>query len=118
MEVVPKDVYLGVLQEDVGSLASKPMPRPKIPRAIRFRPDVYYFKPRGIPLHLLDEVILEADEVQALKLHDVDGLDHVASAEKMSISQPTFGRVLNSAYKKVADALVKGKAIRLTDFKD
>lgn len=89
------------------------MPRPKLPRRLRFNPDVAYFKPRGIPLRELEEVVLEADELEAIKLHDVDGLDHVGAAEKMGVSQPTFGRIINEAYKKVAQALIKGKAIRL-----
>ena len=61
----------------------------------------------------LDEVVLGRDEVEALKLHDVDGIDHTQSAEKMKISQPTFGRILDSAYKKVADAIINGKAIQI-----
>lgn len=80
-----------------------------------FAPDVYYFKPRGIPLRELEEVVLRADELEAIKLHDVDGFDHVTSAGKMNISQPTFGRILDSAYKKVAIAIVKGKAIRIEE---
>ena len=89
------------------------MPRPKIPRRLRFRPDTYYFKPRGIPLRNLEEVTLLADELEALKLHDIDGLDQVNSAQKMHISQPTFARTLDKAYKKIAQALIYGKAIRL-----
>jgi len=61
----------------------------------------------------LEEVILEPDELEALKLHDVDGFDHNTSAEKMGVSQPTFGRILDSAYKKVAEALINGRAIRI-----
>ena len=89
------------------------MPRPKIPRCVRFNPDVYYFKPQGIPLRMLEEVVLRADELEALKLYDVDGLEQTKAAEEMKISQPTFARILDCAYKKIADALVKGKAIRI-----
>jgi predicted DNA-binding protein (UPF0251 family) len=89
------------------------MPRPKVFRRTRFNPDVYYFKPRGIPLRALQEVILYADELEALKLHDVDGFDHTNSAQKMNISQPTFGRILNNAYKKIASAIISGKAIHI-----
>jgi predicted DNA-binding protein (UPF0251 family) len=60
-------------------------------------------------------VVLEHDEIEALKLHDVDGLDQIGAAKKMKISQPTFGRILDSAYKKIADALIKGKAIRIEE---
>jgi predicted DNA-binding protein (UPF0251 family) len=89
------------------------MPRPISPRCLKFKPDTDYFKPRGIPLQVLEEVILRADELEALKLHDVDGFDQTEAAGKMKISQPTFNRLLNSTYQKVAAALVKGKAIRL-----
>lgn len=80
---------------------------------MRFNPDVIYFKPQGIPLRMLEEVVLRADELEALKLYDVDGLEQTKAAEKMEISQPTFARILDSANKKIAEALVKGKAIRI-----
>ena len=89
------------------------MSRPKKPRFLRFKPDVYYFKPRGIPLRILEEVVLLPDEVEALKLHDVDGVEQTQAAAKMKISQPTYARILNKAYKKIAQALIKGKAIKI-----
>jgi uncharacterized protein len=89
------------------------MPRPRNPRFLQFNPNVYYFKPQGIPLRLLDEVALLPDEIEAIKLHDVDKLDQKQSAEQMQISQPTLARLLDSAYKKIAEALVNGKAIRI-----
>ena len=89
------------------------MPRHKIPRCVRFNPDVIYFKPQGISLRMLEEVVLRADELEALKLYDVDGLEQTKAAEKMKISQPTFARILDSAYKKIADALIHGKAIKI-----
>ena len=78
-----------------------------------FNPEVYYYKPRGVPLSELEEVILERDELEALKLHDVDGLEQIEAAKKMDISQPTFGRILDGTYKKIARAIVKGLAIRI-----
>jgi len=89
------------------------MPRPKIPRCVRFSPDVYYFKPRGIPLRMLAEVVLLPDELEALKLYEVDDLEQTQAAKKMKISQPTFARILDSAHKKIAAAIIKGKAIRI-----
>jgi len=89
------------------------MPKHKIPRCVCFNPGVTYFKPRGIPLRLLEEVVLMPDEVEALKLYEVDGLEQTESAEKMKVSQPTFARILASANKKVAKALIGGKAIRI-----
>jgi len=89
------------------------MPRPRIPRCVRFNPDVYYFKPQGIPLRMFEEVVLRADELEALKLYDVDSLDQIMAAKRMKISQPTFARIIDGTYKKIADALIKGKAIRI-----
>lgn len=89
------------------------MSRHKIPRCVRFNPDVVYFKPQGIPLRILEEVVLKADEVEALKLYDIDKLEQIKAAEKMKISQPTFARILDSANKKIAEAIIKGKAIRI-----
>jgi len=91
------------------------MTRPKRSRCLRFRPNVYYFKPQGIPLRFLEEVVLLPDELEALKLHEVDGLEQIEAAQKMKISQPTFARILESAQKKVAQAIIKGKAIRIEE---
>ena len=89
------------------------MPRPKIPRHLRFKPNVYYFKPRGVPLRELEEVVLLPDELEALKLHDIDNLDQIKAAKSMKISQPTFARILNQTYKKIAQAIIRGKAINI-----
>jgi predicted DNA-binding protein (UPF0251 family) len=91
------------------------MPRPKLPRCLRFNPDVYYFKPRGIPLRELEEVVLQPDEIEAIKLYEVDSFDQIKAAKMMGISQPTFARVLDMALKKVADAIVNGKAIKVEE---
>lgn len=89
--------------------------RPKLRRFLRFKPNVYYFKPQGIPLRHLEEVVLLADELEALKLYEVDGLDQKQAAVKMKISQPTFARIFNSAIKKAVSAIIKGKAIRIEE---
>ena len=91
------------------------MPRRKIPRCVRFKPNVYYFKPQGIPLRFLEEIVLFPDELEALKLYEVDGLAQTAAAKKMKISQPTFARILESANKKIAQAIIAGKAIKIEE---
>ena len=91
------------------------MPKHKIPRCVCFNPGVIYFKPQGIPLRLLEEIVLMPDEVEALKLYEVDGLEQTKAAKKMEISQPTFARILASANKKIAEAIIKGKAIRIVN---
>lgn len=78
-----------------------------------FNPSVTYFKPQGIPLRMLEENVLLPEELEALKLYIVDGLEQTQAAEKMKVSQPTFARIVQSANKKVADALINGKAIRI-----
>jgi len=89
------------------------MPRPRRPRCLRFNPSVFYFKPQGVPMRMLEEEVLLPDELEALKLHEIEGLEQTAAAEKMDISQPTFARLLESAHKKVARAIIKGEAIRI-----
>ena len=64
-------------------------------------------------MRMLEEVVLRADELEALKLYEVDCLEQTQAAEKMKISQPTFARILGSGQKKVAEAIIKGKAIRI-----
>jgi len=76
-------------------------------------PQATYFKPAGIPLRVLDEVQLSVEEAEAIRLKDIESLEQEASAERMNISRPTFQRVLVSARKKMADALLNGKAIRI-----
>ena len=89
------------------------MPRPRLNRKIGFKPNVTYFKPRGIPLRSLEVVVLNVEELEALRLKNVEGLDQVACAKKMDTSQSTFQRILSSAYKKISKALVEGKAIEV-----
>ena len=89
------------------------MPRPPKYRRVAFLPNVTYFKPAGIPLRMLNEVILSVEEAEAIRLKDLEGLEQEHGAERMSISRPTFQRVLASARQKIADALLNGKAIRI-----
>ena len=89
------------------------MPRPRMHRRVRFRPDVTYYKPQGVPIGVLEEEILRPDELEALRLCDAEGLKQEDAAKKIGVSQPTLYRILNNARKKVANALIKGKAIRV-----
>ncbi len=89
------------------------MPRPRLRRRIKFRPNAYYFKPQGIPLRTLEVVELTLEEMEALRLKNIHGLEQTACARKMNTSQTTFQRILSSAYRKISEALIKGKAIRI-----
>ncbi|MBS3918303.1 MAG: DUF134 domain-containing protein [Deltaproteobacteria bacterium] len=89
------------------------MARPRHCRRVECIPGSRYFKPRGIPLSSLEEVILTVDEFEAIRLADLEGLYQEQAAEKMNISRQTFGRIIESAHQKVADALVQGKALKI-----
>ncbi len=89
------------------------MVRPIKPRRVSFDPNVIYFKPRAVPLSELEEVDLGIDELEALRLCDLENLDQKGAAKKMGISQSTLGRILTLARKKIAQALIEGKAIKI-----
>ena len=83
------------------------------PRQVNFIPEIVYFKPRGVSLSSLKEVGLTVDELEAIRLADFEGLDQIDAAKKMKISQSTLQRILIKAHKKIAEALVLGKAIKV-----
>ncbi len=76
-------------------------------------PGVNYFKPAGIPLRFLAEVVLTVEEAEAIRLKDLEDLDQEQCAQRMNISRSTFQRILESVREKTADALLNGKAIRI-----
>jgi len=90
------------------------MSRPRLCRRIRFNPNITYFKPQGVPMRFLDVVELTTEEMEAYRLRHINDLEQTEAAKKMNTSQSTYQRILYSAYKKIADALVNGKAIKIT----
>lgn len=90
------------------------MPRPKLCRKVQFNPDITYFKPQGVPMRDLEIVELTIEEMEAYRLRHINDLEQEQAAKKMQTSQSTYQRILYSAYKKIADALVNGKAIKIT----
>lgn len=89
------------------------MPRPHRCRRIGALPANSVFKPAGVPGRDLDEVVLTVDEFEALRLADYEGLYQEQAAERIGVSRQTFGRIVESARKKVAQALVKGMVLRI-----
>lgn len=87
--------------------------RPKIKRTIKFFPEITYFKPAGVPLRELEEVVLSLDELEALRLAELDDLEQEEASQKMGISRITFQRILHQAHKKIAESLIYGKALRI-----
>jgi len=89
------------------------MVRPCLCRRVKFNPNITYFKPQGVPMRHLELVELTSEEVEALRLKNIKDLDQTDAAKKMNTSQSTFQRILCSAYKKITEALVEGKAIKI-----
>jgi len=89
------------------------MPRPRKARWISIHPGSLYFKPQGVPLSFLDSVLIELDELEAIQLADLEGMSQEEGAGRMNISRATFGRIIARARRKMAEAMVYGKAIRI-----
>jgi len=89
------------------------MVRPRLCRRIRFNPNVTYFKPQGVPMRFLEVIELTTEEAEALRLRNIKDLEQEEAAKKMNTSQSTFQRILSSAYKKITEALIEGKAIKI-----
>lgn len=89
------------------------MSRPRLRRKLCVQPDVTYFKPRGIPLRQLESVHLTREEVEALWLIDLKSVSQTKAARHMHTSQSTVQRILTSARRKVAEAILAGKAISI-----
>lgn len=87
------------------------MPRPRRCRRIRFMPWFTQFVPAGVESPEI--LTLTLDELEAIRLKDLEGLPQEEAAKKMGISQPTFNRILKSARGKIAESLVSGKLIRI-----
>ena len=89
------------------------MPRPYCKRFIGWQPHVALFRPAGVSAEKLETAVLSLEEIEALRLADLNGQYQEAAADQMKISRATFARIVESARRKVADALVHGKALRI-----
>lgn len=89
------------------------MTRPELKRYIKFMPKIEYFKPAGIPVRELEEIELKVEELESLRLKEIEEMDQESAANKMRVSRITFRRILKSAHKKVSEALINGKALRI-----
>ena len=91
------------------------MPRPRSRRRIKFKPGVTFYKPQGVPMRNLEVIELTVEEAEALRLKNIKCCDQCECAKKMNTSQSTFQRILASAYKKITQAIIEGKAIRIVN---
>jgi len=87
--------------------------RPKKTRWVKCEPGERCFRPQCKPLNKLEGVVLTIDEFEAVRLNDLEGLNQEETAEIMKVHRSTISRILNSARRKIADALVNVKAIRI-----
>jgi predicted DNA-binding protein (UPF0251 family) len=89
------------------------MARPEKLRCVAQWPNVGFFKPVGIPANALQGIRLSLEELEPISLGDLEGPEQEECAQQMRISKPTFHRILEVAWKKLADALINGKAIQI-----
>lgn len=89
------------------------MARPMKPKLVGEAPRTDYFKPRGIPLAQLEEVKLTVEELESLRLVDLEGMYQEDAAREMGVSRQTIQRMITEARAKVVEALVSGKALRI-----
>ncbi|MDD3287488.1 MAG: DUF134 domain-containing protein [Alphaproteobacteria bacterium] len=87
--------------------------RPRKCRLVRSSPMARFFKPRGIPLCDLEVVKLKDEEYEALHLSDYKNMEQIDAAKLMGISRPTFSRILSSARKAIAKAIIEGGALEI-----
>ncbi len=87
------------------------MARPTKWRKIEYIPTSNHFTPNNSENFL--ENILKLEEIEAIRLKDIEGLEQSECALKMEVSRPTFQRILGEARRKIVDSIVNGKAIRI-----
>jgi predicted DNA-binding protein (UPF0251 family) len=89
------------------------MPRPPKCRIVECEPTVTFFKPRGVPIKKLDIITLSVEELEALRLREVEGLDQSEASSRMGVSRQTYGRILARARRVVANAVVMGLGLKI-----
>jgi predicted DNA-binding protein (UPF0251 family) len=87
--------------------------RPTKWRKVGFIPKIRYFVPHDSDPAQVEENILRIEELEALRLKDLEGMEQEGCAAQMEISRQTFQRILSVAREKVADSLINGKALRI-----
>lgn len=94
------------------------MVRPRKKRRLSKKPTKAIYKPAGIPLDDLQQILLRPDELEALRLADLNNFTQAKAAAQMCISRSTFQRILSRARRQVAFALVNQQALSLEEYKE
>ena len=89
--------------------------RPKIKRHVcpHSGSPYRFFKPNGIPTSELNQVSIAADELEAIRLVDLEGLAQQDAAKQMQVSRQTFANIIKQARRKITHALLNGEALAL-----
>lgn len=87
--------------------------RPKKTRWVRCCADDRCFRPKNHHLKNLAGVSLSLDEFETIRLCDLEGMEQECAANQMKIHRSTVSRIIKTARKKIADALVNMKAIKI-----
>jgi predicted DNA-binding protein (UPF0251 family) len=89
------------------------VPRPRKRRTLTRAPRPAIYKPAGVPLDGLNRVTLFHEELEALRLADLEGLTQAEAAGRMGVSRSTFQRIVTQAHHQVALALAEGHALEI-----
>jgi predicted DNA-binding protein (UPF0251 family) len=87
--------------------------RNRCPRKVGFIPDVTTFKPVGVPMMDLESITLSHEELESMRLSDLNGMDQESASSEMGISRRSYATDLKNGRRKVMKALTEGLAIRI-----
>jgi len=87
--------------------------RPKKTRWVECAPGERCFRPKGVPVKLLEGITLTIDEFEVIRLADYEELTQEQIAKQMKIHRSTVSRIIASAHKKIADAFLHNKAVNV-----
>ncbi|WAC05530.1 MAG: DUF134 domain-containing protein [Methanoregula sp.] len=87
--------------------------RPRIRRIINNGSQSRCYKPCCCPEEDSGGITLRPDELELLRLVDLEGLEQEEAAEKLGVSRKTAWRDLHQARRKITEALVFGKGIQM-----
>jgi predicted DNA-binding protein (UPF0251 family) len=87
--------------------------RPKKTRWVKCSPAERIFKPQPNFSGLKGSVILTLDEFEAVRLLDYEGVAQIEAARQMHVHRSTVSRIISSARKKIAQALVDISTLKI-----
>lgn len=89
------------------------MPRPVKFRRVRYIPDVTLYGPLGLDTRDMDIVVMTMEELESIRLMDIEGHDQAECADLMEVARSTFQRIYSEAKRKMADSIINGKILKI-----